>query len=197
MPEMNATVPATLTGGHVCLAVCAVLYLAWWWIFFNPSMPKATGVLYAAGVGCIVGAVLFGIAAVVLMAMGLGALSGAGAGGLAPGWAFAVGGIVAYAGLAYVTVRFFQRPLTTELLLFVLWAALELAVLNALAGSGALAPCITFALIAAVVAVFLGCLVCYVLYFRLSPLPSFAAGALPLAAVGVLAAAMAAIIARI
>ena len=118
--------------GHAALAVCAALYLAWWWTFFNPALPKATGALYAMGVGFILGAVAFGIAAVVLLAMGLGALAGAPqVGSAAPGWVFAVGGVAAYAALAFVTVRFFGRPVTTELLLFVLWAALELAVLNA------------------------------------------------------------------
>ena len=74
---METTVPGTLVWGHAALAVCAALYLAWWWTFFNPAMPKATGALYAVGVGFILGAVAFGIAAVVLLAMGLGALAGA------------------------------------------------------------------------------------------------------------------------
>lgn len=196
MPEMNATVPMTLTGGHVCLAVCAALYLAWWWIFFNPALPKATGTLYAAGVGCIVGAVLFGIAAVVLIGMGLGVLAGASASSVVPGWAFAMGGVAVYFGLAYVTTRFFQRPVTTELLLFALWAALELAVVNALAGAGTVEPGLAVVLAVAVAVLFVGCLVCYVLYFRLPPMPSFVDGALPLAAVGVLAAFIAALVAR-
>lgn len=194
MPEVNVEVPGTLVGGHVCLAVCAALYLAWWWIFFNPSMPKATGMLYATGVGCIVGAALLGIAAIVLIGMGLGSLAGAGAGGIVSGWVFAVGGIVAYVVLAYITSRLFQRPVTTELLLFVLWAALELAVVNALVGSGVIALGVALVLAALVAALFIGCLVCYVLYFHLSPVPSFIDGALPLAAVGILAVIMAVII---
>ena len=194
---METTVPGTLVWGHAALAVCAALYLAWWWTFFNPAMPKATGALYAVGMGFILGAVALGIAAVVLLAMGLGALAGAPqVGSAAPGWAFAVGGVLAYALLAFVTVRFFQRPVTTELLLFVLWAALELAVVNALAGVGAVEPGLAAVLAVAVAVLFAGCLVCYVLYFRLSPMPSFVDGALPLAAVGVLASAMAALVAR-
>lgn len=195
MPDVHIEVPGTLVGGHVCLAVCAALYLAWWWVFFNPALPKATGALYAAGVGCIVGAVLFGIAAVVLIGMGLGAFAGASAEAVVPSWAFAVGGIATYVVLAFVTTRFWQRPVTTELLLFVLWAALELAVVNALARAGAVEPGLAVVLAVAVAALFAGCLVCYVLYFRLPPMPSFMDGALPLAAVGVLAAVMAALIA--
>ena len=71
-----------------------------------------------------------------------------------------------------------------------------LAVVNALAGAGAVGPGLAAVLAVAVAVLFAGCLVCYVLYFRLSPMPSFVDGALPLAAVGVLAAAMAALVAR-
>lgn len=194
---MDTTVPASLVWGHASLAVCAALYLAWWWVFFNPALPKAAGALYAAGVGFIVGAVAFGVAAVVLMARGLGALAGQGAGGgAAPGWAFAVGGVAAYVALAFVTVRFLQRPVTTELLLFVLWAALELAVANALLGAGALPVGAFWALVAVIALVTAANLVCYVLYFRLGPLPSFIDGAAPLTVVGVFAAVLAFVIAR-
>ena len=125
MAPMDAAVPGTLVWGHAALAVCAALYLAWWWTFFNPALPKATGALYAMGVGFILGAVAFGIAAVVLLAMGLGALAGV---------------------VALVTAA------------------------N---------------------------LVCYVLYFRLPPVPSFIDGAAPLAVVGVLSAVLAVVIARL
>lgn len=196
MPEANATMTGTLVWGHVCLAACAALYLAWWWIFFNPKMPKATGVAYAVGVGCILGAVALGVAAVVLMGLGLSGLAGAGMRGFVPGWAFILGGVVAYFGLVYLTTRFFQRPVTTELLLFVLWAALELAVLNALVGAGAFAPGMAVLLAVVVVVVFAGCLVSYLWYFHLPPLPSFVDGALPLLAVGVFAAVLAVMIAQ-
>lgn len=194
----TAAIPGSLVWGHACLATCAALYLAWWWVFFNPNAPKATGALYATGVGFIMGAVVLGIAAVALIAMGLAGLGAGERGGLPiPGWSFAVGGVLAYFALMFATTRIFGRPVTTELLLFVLWATLELAVLNALAGSGALAAAPALALAAAVAAVFIGCLACYLLYFRLQPLPSFVAGALPLLAVGVLAAVMAVVIARL
>lgn len=198
MVETSAAIPGSLVWGHACLAACAALYLAWWWTFFNPSLPKATGALYATGVGFIVGAVILGIAAVALIVAGLAGLGAGGRGGLpVPVWAFTVGGICAYFALVFATTRIFGRPVTTELLLFVLWAALEFAVLNALAGSGALAAAAAVGLAAAVVAVFVGCLACYLLYFRLQPLPSFVAGALPLLVVGVFAAIMAVVIARL
>ncbi|WP_232050956.1 hypothetical protein [Arabiibacter massiliensis] len=198
MAPMETTVPGALVWGHAALAVCAALYLAWWWVFFNPSMPKATGALYAVGVGFIVGAVAFGIAAIALMAMGLGALAGAPqVGGAAPGWAFAVGGVVAYLALAYLTARFFQRPVTTELLLFVLWAALELAVANALLGAGLVSGGAFWLIVGVIALITAANLVCYVLYFNLPPMPSFIDGAAPLAAVGAFAAVLAVVLARL
>ena len=96
MVETSAAIPGSLVWGHACLAACAALYLAWWWTFFNPSLPKATGALYATGVGFIVGAVILGIAVVALIVAGLAGLGAGGRGGLpGPVWAFAVGGICA------------------------------------------------------------------------------------------------------
>ena len=88
MVETSAAIPGSLVWGHACLAACAALYLAWWWTFFNPSLPKATGALYATGVGFIVGAVILGIAAVALIVAGLAGLGAGGRGGLpVPVWA--------------------------------------------------------------------------------------------------------------
>ena len=74
MVETSAAIPGSLVWGHACLAACAALDLAWWWTFFNPSLPKATGALYATGVGFIVGAVILGIAVVALIVAGLAGL---------------------------------------------------------------------------------------------------------------------------
>lgn len=108
MVETSTMIPGSLVWGHASLAACAALYLAWWWTFFNPNLPKATGALYATGVGFIVGAVVLGIAAVALIVTGLSGLGTGGRGGSpVPSWAFAVGGVLAYFVLAFVTTRFF------------------------------------------------------------------------------------------
>ena len=99
--------------------------------------------------------------------------------------------------LGFVTVCFFGRPVTTGLLLFVLWAALELAVLNALLGVGVLSGGAFWLLAGAVALVTAANLVCYVLYFRLPPMASFIDGAVPLAVVGVLAAMLAIVLVRL
>lgn len=100
MVETSTMIPGSLVWGHASLAACAALYLSWWWTFFNPNLPKATGALYAMGVGFIVGAVVLGIAAVALIVTGLSGLSASGRDGSpVPSWAFAVGGVLAYFAL--------------------------------------------------------------------------------------------------
>lgn len=184
----------SLIWGHVALVACTVFYLAWWLIFFNPRVPKVTGALYGVGVACIVAAAVVGIAGVVLAVPGLGGLAPAMTHGV-PLWVVAVGGVVAYIALVFVTTRFFHRPVTTELILFTLWLTLEFAVIDAIFGTGVLGavPAVMLALL--VLVVFAGCLVCYVLYFNLPPFPSFVAGAVPLAAAGVASAIMAFVVA--
>ena len=176
--------------GNVALVACTAFYLAWWLIFFNPRAPKATGALYTAGVACIVAAAVLGIAGVVLAARGIGGLVPAMERGV-PVPLVAVGGIALYIALVLVTTRLFHRPVTTELILFTLWLTLELCVIDALFGAGALGLGSALALAALVVVVMAGCLVCYVLYFDLAPFPSFVAGAAPLAAAGIASGAVA------
>lgn len=169
---------ALIAGGHTALAACAVLYLAWWWLFFKPGAPKPRGGRYGAGVACIVGLLPAGSQPVVLGGM-------------------AACGLALYAVLLTGTVKLFKRPVTTELLLFTAWAVLELGVLDALFAAHALAAPAAIALGALAVAVLLTSLACYLLYYRLKPRRAYVAGAVPLAAVGLFAAAMAVVAALI
>ncbi|BAK45014.1 hypothetical protein [Eggerthella sp. YY7918] len=184
----------SLVWGNAALVACTILYLAWWLIFFNPRVPKATGVLYGVGVACIVGAAVLGIAGVVMAVRGIAGLAPAMTQGVPP-FVLAVGGLVTYIVLVFVTTRFFHRPVTTELILFTGWLTLELAVLDAVFGAGGLSLGAVIGLAILVAAVMVGCLVCYVLYFNLDPFPSFIAGAVPLAAAGVASAIIALVVA--
>lgn len=168
--------------------MCTAFYLVWWWLFFNPRFAKPKGARYVFGVACIVAAAILGVAGVALAASTLGSLSAVSTG--APAWAFIIGAVVAYLALAVLTVNVFARPVTTELILFVAWAALEFAVISTLYGAGAWPVPATFALVALVAVVLAASLVCYVLYYRLGPMPSFIDGAIPLVAVGVAALVM-------
>lgn len=95
------------------------------------------------------------------------------------------GRIAAYILLAWATAHFWNRPITTELLLFVAWGALELYAACALEAGGTLGLTATWCLVAIIFCVFALSLTCYVLYYRLTATPSFVAGALPLSAVGI------------
>lgn len=165
--------------GHGLLALCAAFYLAWWFEFFRPREVRPAGLEYGFGVALIVCAVICGLLAVVRICTTLGSLPNA-----IPAMALWPCAIAAYAILAVVTSRVLDRPITTELLLIVAWAALEVAVVGAL-----LAVSAPFALPLLVLALvgFVGAMVCYLLYYRLSGWPAFLDGCGPLVAVGVIA----------
>ena len=173
-----------------------MLYLAWWWLFFKPGAPKPRGGRYGAGVACIVGAAVLGIAGAALLVAGIAGLLPAGSQPVVLG-GMAACGLALYAVLLTGTVKLFKRPVTTELLLFTAWAVLELGVLDALFAAHALAAPAAIALGALAVAVLLTSLACYLLYYRLKPRRAYVAGAVPLAAVGLFAAAMAVVAALI
>lgn len=181
MRDMESESLQGIVQGHELLFVCALLYLFWWIIFFRPGA-NVHGALYAAGVVCIIGAVIAGIVGVVRMlvsAVGLPESSSV------PGFAFIVGAIIGYVALAFATNRLFGRPITTELLLICIWCALELYVLSVVMCANALPSLACIALVVVVLALTAGCLVCYVLYYNLPSFASFVDGMAPLIAVGV------------
>lgn len=182
-----------LVSGHGLLAVCSALYLVWWIIFFQPRTSKVSGGLYYFGAGCLVVAALTGIAGAVLVGMGISEVGKAGIS--PPGWWFVIGAVVVYIALVLLTTRVFHRPVTTELVLFVAWSALELATVATLASVSALPATSSTLLAVLVIVLFAGMLICYLLYFRLAPLPSFIDGAIPLVSVGVFSIGMIVLIA--
>jgi hypothetical protein len=185
MPHMDVSSQMErLASGHWMLVACAVLYLIWWWVFFRPRDGRPQGLEYALGVACILGAAACGIIAVIRISGALSEMPNAFADFHL--WIIAV---VAYVVLLVVTYKLFDRPVTTELLLIVGWAALEVNVIGALAATEPSAPLAPLA--AAIAAGFVISLVCYTLYYRLEGMPSFVDGCVPLAIVGVIAAVFA------
>src|SRR5438094_9013870 len=100
--------------GEVLLVVCSVSYLVWWTITFRPSGRTPSG-----GGPFLAGAVLGGLAGLVLLSVGIAVLLSRAS------WpalvATVVGGVVAGALLVYVTSSLAHRPVTTELPLIVVW----------------------------------------------------------------------------
>lgn len=169
-----------LATGHGLLALCAVLYLAWWFEFFRPRGVRPQGLEYRIGVALIIVAAVAGILGVVRICTALADMPT-----LVPAVVLWPSAAAAYIVLAVVTYRALGRPITTELLLIVAWTALELSVVGALLALGS-----GFALHLLVLAAlgFIGSMVCYVLYYRLAGWPAFLDGCGPLVAVGVIAA---------
>lgn len=177
---------AIIARGHWLLLGCVVLYLVWWWLFFRPGATRPAGSLYAFGAGCLVVAAVLGVSAAVLVGPATGRLAG-----MVPGMWINVGGILGYVVLLWLTSLVFHRQPTTELILFVGWATLELDVINALVGSGSVGGVAAVALLVLVIVMFVVSLVCYVLYYGLEPWPSFVCGCIPLVSVGVAVAVFA------
>ena len=182
---MDASI-SQMRQGHWLLAACCALYLAWWAIFFWPKVDggEAQGAIRGVGVAAILGAAACGLLGATRTCAGAAQLV---RGGAVP--AVAVGSVVLYLVLLAVTTRAFGRQPTTELVLFVAWLGMELLCAWALgcAGRGGAAELA----VALALAGFVVSLVCYVLYYRLAPLPSFVDGCLPLALIGVVSAALA------
>ena len=96
---------------------------------------------------------------------------------------------VLYLVLLGITQRMFQRQPTTELVLFVAWLGMEACCALALGGAGQTGVAALVAVLAVVG--FVVSLVCYVLYYRLEPLPSLVDGCVPLALIGVVSVVIA------
>ena len=82
-----------------------------------------------------------------------------------------------------LTSRLLQRPITTELLLIVMW--ITLCALTMLHSSGALG--VTAAIVLAIILLILliADMACYLDYYHLPPMPAFIDGTAPLIAVTV------------
>lgn len=182
--------------GHWWMVACSGLYLVWWCVFFAPDAagqkPSPTGALRVAGVACILGAVACGLLAVTSMVQGMADMTGE----AVPGLWINAGCVALYVVLLAVTVRLFDRPVTTELLLFCAWCALELNVASKVAagstaGAGAAGGGAAVLLVVLTLATLAACTVCYTLYYRLDYVASFWDGCVPLALVGVVSAVVA------
>lgn len=163
--------------GSVLLMICALFYLAWWINAFRPlkqgDILKDTVLLLAAAA--------FGIAAVIMTIKGIKASSGTMS--LFPQERIVVDGVAVYIVLLLITKHLFKRPVTSELILFVAWAALELSAANALYGSGFIGFHGMAAVVITVICAFAVSLVCYVLYYKLSKGAGYTDGMIPLIAV--------------
>jgi hypothetical protein len=179
--------PLIIVIGEVLLVVCSLSYLIWWTLAYRPSVrtPPGSGLFLA-------GAVLAGLGGLVLLAIGIAALLPKAS--LPALGATILGGALVGALLFYLTTRVAHRPVTTELPLIVIWATAQLAAGITLWTAGELtAPAASAWIVATGIATLIG-LVCYLIFYRLDPIPAFWVGMVPLAVDGVVAAILAAIV---
>jgi hypothetical protein len=96
--------------------------------------------------------------------------------------------------LLHVTSSVAHRPVTTELPLIIVWTTMQLAAGITLQTAGVLRSSTASTwLIATAIAALVG-LVCYLIFYRLDPLPAYWVGMVPLVVDGVVAALLAALV---
>jgi hypothetical protein len=159
--------------GNASLLICSLLYLAWWVVTFKPGCSgMRNGAYYLAG------AFITGIAAIILMSAGINALSSQSSG--TPVRYIIIAGTVLYAVLFIITNKTFHRRTTSELIIIIIWAVIEVCAITVLNGTGRLSSGQTLLLsVLAGLATVVG-LICYVAYYRLNALASYLIGMIPL-----------------
>jgi hypothetical protein len=169
------TVPVSrIFGGNLLMLIAIGFYIAWWTVTFRPNRTGKT-----TGTGFFIApAILIGATAITIKFSGIETLSRAGKG--FPVAYILLGAITLYIILLGVTRIVFQRPVTAELLLIIVWAALEGSAIAVLQGSNwfSLGQALTLAtlmLLAAGVGI-----VCYILHYRLDDFLRFWNGLIPL-----------------
>ena len=173
-----------MTDGNYWLIACAIAYLIWWAVAFNPSRRFP----FSLKVALFLVTLAAGIVGVVIM---IGAIAATPPEATPfPPWAIALIALGVYIVVAVVTARLLHRQVTTELALIIGWLALELTLIECLFGTGVLTfPATIAAFVIALVAAG-GSMGCYLVYYRLARRPAFYLGMAPL---GLFAAAMVAI----
>ena len=169
-----------LIHGNILLIVCCAFYLLWWCLAFHPSKTMSkmiTGpiIAFAAAVG-IVGGYL------VLRAISNISLSRSLIGG------FKLLGIGAIVYVVLLLISFFvlNRPVTTELLLIVGWATLQISYTNVLYGTSHVSFMTAIILILLIIAFAVASLVAYMFYYQLEAMASYIDGMIPLVLVMVM-----------
>lgn len=180
---MESTLLEQIRSGHLILAVCCILYLAWWAIFFWPKVTdgKAKGIMRLLGIVALIGAIITGTVGATLICDGANTLMEK-----TPQTPLMIfgGASILYAALLTVTWKMHNRQPTVELALFVAWLGMEVLVSCAfnVLGKGSEANILADLSIVG----FGVSLVCYNFYYKLKPLSSFIDGCVPLALIGVI-----------
>lgn len=172
----NFTAPVwELFAGNFLFLFCSLFYLVWWIVCFRPHVSGGN-----SGGIFLVFAFLTGIAALTLMSVGISALAHDSK--ALPVRFILIGAAVLYLILLPVTAVVFHRQVTSELIIMIVWAALELSVITVLCGTGRFSVGRTLVMAVVIgIATIVG-LICYVLYYRLDGAANYIDGMIPLVA---------------
>ena len=165
------------TTGHSAMVLCCLLYATWWYIAFRPD---ADGGLLIGRNGLIFGLTFIsGLIGVMLIVLGIRNAP-------ASTWlsvrTICILGVLSYLALLAVTVFFFHRPVTSELLLMAAWATMEIAAIYTIYEDGPLAgqsPAIPLSVVAIAIII---SLIAYLLYYEVDEWNAFYLGLAPLIA---------------
>ena len=165
------TVSGKILAGNLLFAACCIVYLLWWSVAFRPD--------YTAPM--MLKSMLF----LATAAFGIGALAVIIQGCLNADcpirYLYIIGaGIAAYIILLLLTSFLMQRQVTTELMLIVFWACMEICACGALWGEGVFSGKNFAVLAVIVVAAAAAGMICYLKYYDLPPMPAFYDGMVPL-----------------
>ena len=165
------TVSGKILAGNLLFAACCVVYLLWWSVAFRPGY--SASMLIKGGL-FLVTAVL-GIAALAMIIQGCARADSP------VRFIFIIAaGAAVYIILLLLTNLLMHRQVTTELMLIVFWACMEICALGALTGEGIFSGR-AFAVLAVItLAAAAAGMICYLKYYDLAPMPAFYDGMVPL-----------------
>lgn len=160
--------------GHLLMFLCSIFYLVWWITAFKPhsSQPVTKSAVLLSL------AALAGVTGILIMIQGIRTLPHKNL--PISNSCILLGGLAAYVVLFVLTYVLFKRQVTTELLLIVGWAVLELCSVNVLYGAEQFSTVTTIVFCCVIVAAVIASLICYILYYQLGTYAGYVDGMLPL-----------------
>ena len=157
--------------GNLLFAACCIVYLVWWSVAFRPGFSAPM--------------VLKGSLFLITAALGIAGLAM-----IANGCAqtespvrflhIIAAGAVVYVVLLVLTNVLMHRQVTTELMLIVFWASMEICACGALCGEGVFSGKVFAVLAVIVLAAAAAGMICYLKYYDLEPMKAFYDGMVPL-----------------
>ena len=174
----------TIITGQILLILCCAVYLIWWYRGFRPGIHVSR----AGGVNgvLLLTTMVLGFAGVIFSLMPAEKIREP----LVSQEMIVICGVAAYFILLAVTKLFFNRIVTTELLLIVGWTMLETIVANRLYANGSLDGNRFFTITVIIAAAFLIGIVLYAAYYRMEEMRAFYAAMVPLVVDAIAMAAM-------